>query len=112
MAGAGKARPVPPGDLDRTQCRGPRRAIGSNSPIMSSPIVRSLGNRASVRIYSDFPALSHAAAEEFVRSGMTAIEENGRFDVALSGGSTPRSVYSLLASAQAGSLPWEKVHLF
>jgi 6-phosphogluconolactonase len=79
---------------------------------MSSPIVRSPSTGGSVRIYADFPALSRAAAEEFVRIGRAAIEERGRFDVALSGGSTPRSVYSLLASAHAASLPWEKVHLF
>lgn len=79
---------------------------------MSIPIIHALTHGGSVRIYADFPALSRAAAEEFVRCGRAAIEQRGRFDVALSGGSTPRSVYSLLASAHAASLPWEKVHLF
>lgn len=79
---------------------------------MSPPIVRSIGHAASVRVYEDFPALSRAAAEEFVGCGRAAIDRRGRFDVALSGGSTPRQVYSLLASACAASLSWEKVHLF
>ena len=41
--------------------------------------------------------LFHAAAEEFSRIGRQAIGAQGRFTVALSGGSTPKSLYSLLA---------------
>jgi 6-phosphogluconolactonase len=79
---------------------------------MSHPIVRSLGNGGSVHVYADTPTLTRAAADEFVRSGADAIRRRGRFDIALAGGSTPRSVYSLLASTHAGSLSWDKVHLF
>ncbi|HKX62264.1 MAG TPA: 6-phosphogluconolactonase [Verrucomicrobiae bacterium] len=79
---------------------------------MSHPIVRSLSNGGSVRVHADTPTLTRAAADEFVRSGADAIGRRGRFDIALSGGSTPRSVYSLLASTHAGSLSWDKVHLF
>lgn len=43
--------------------------------------------------------LFHAAAEEFVKVGRQAIGAQGRFAVALSGGSTPKSLYSLLASS-------------
>ena len=55
--------------------------------------------------------LFHASAEEFVRAGRHAIGAQGRFSVALSGGSTPRSLYSLLASKQA-DFPWNRTFLF
>src|SRR5208282_3148198 len=53
----------------------------------------------------------HAAAEEFVRAARTAIGAQGRFTVALSGGSTPKALYSLLASNYA-SFVWNRVFLF
>jgi len=55
--------------------------------------------------------LFHAAAEEFVRVGREAIAEREQFTVALSGGSTPRSLYSLLAKDHA-DFPWSKTFLF
>jgi len=55
--------------------------------------------------------LFRAAAEEFVRAGRAAIAERGRFTVALSGGSTPRSLYSLLAQDQA-DFSWSQTFLF
>ena len=55
--------------------------------------------------------LFHAAAEEFVRVGRHAIGAQGRFSVALSGGSTPKSFYSLLASNYA-DFPWNRTLLF
>jgi len=55
--------------------------------------------------------LFHAAAEEFVRVGKATIVERGRFTVALSGGSTPKSLYSLLAAEHA-AFDWERTFLF
>lgn len=55
--------------------------------------------------------LFHAAAEEFVRAGKAAIAARGRFAVALSGGSTPKSLYSLLA-AQHAAFDWDRTFLF
>jgi len=55
--------------------------------------------------------LVHAAAEEFVRVGRAAIAKNGRFTVALSGGSTPRGLYSLIAKDHA-NFAWNKTSLF
>lgn len=62
----------------------------------------------------DLDALSQRAAELFVTLAQRAAEEEGnRFTVALSGGSTPKSLYSLLAAAPyAGQIPWQRVHLF
>jgi 6-phosphogluconolactonase len=42
------------------------------------------------------------------------VRENGSFHVALAGGSTPKALYSLLAtdSALRSQVPWDKMHLF
>lgn len=55
--------------------------------------------------------LYRAAAEEFVRAGRVAIGLNGRFTVALSGGSTPKALYSLLA-ADYQHFDWKHTFLF
>ena len=67
-----------------------------------------------IRIVEVLPTptdLFHAAAEEFVRVGGAAIAKHGRFTVALSGGSTPRGLYSLLARDHA-NFPWRDTFLF
>lgn len=57
--------------------------------------------------------LSRQAAHLFAELAGRAIEERGRFVVALSGGSTPRSLFQLLAGEEWRSkVEWEKVHLF
>ncbi len=55
--------------------------------------------------------LFHAAADEFVRTGRNAIGAQGRFTVALSGGSTPKGLYSLLAE-QHRDFVWNRTFLF
>jgi 6-phosphogluconolactonase len=68
---------------------------------------------ASVKIFPNFDRLAAAAAEHFVEVASDGIAASGRFSVALSGGSTPRPVYSLLASEGfAKRLEWAKVHVF
>ena len=52
-----------------------------------------------------------AAAQEFSNLAAEAVREHGRFNVALSGGSTPRSLYALLTTG-AVPVPWEKVSVF
>ena len=67
-----------------------------------------------IRIIEVLPTpadLFHFAAEEFVRIGRAAIAERGRFTVALSGGSTPRSLYSLLAKDYV-NFSWSQTFLF
>ena len=64
-----------------------------------------------VKIVPDSDALAHTAAQEFHRLSEAAVQERGRFSVALSGGNTPRAVYSLLASEHK-ELPWDRIHIF
>lgn len=65
----------------------------------------------SIEVLPTAADLFHAAAEEFIRAARTAIGAQGRFTVALSGGSTPKALYSLLASNYA-SFVWNRVFLF
>jgi 6-phosphogluconolactonase len=64
-----------------------------------------------VKIVPDNAALAQTAAQEFHRLAEAAVQERGRFSVALSGGNTPRTVYSLLASEHT-QLPWHGIHVF
>jgi 6-phosphogluconolactonase len=65
----------------------------------------------SIEVLPTAVDLFHAAAEEFVRAARTAIGAQGRFTVALSGGSTPKALYSLLASNYA-NFAWNRIFLF
>jgi len=57
--------------------------------------------------------LARRAAEEFVRLANLYVTENGRFSVVLSGGSTPKSLYTLLATPEfCNSIRWSQVYLF
>lgn len=63
-------------------------------------------------VAKDKAELKQIAAERFVDIAQTAIAENGRFAIALSGGSTPRALYSLLSSSFRDALEWSKVFFF
>lgn len=65
-----------------------------------------------LKIVPDANALYRAAADEFLGCSKEAIAANGGFCVALSGGNTPRGVYSLIAGNAKNSLPWDKVYIF
>lgn len=66
-----------------------------------------------IEIYPDLETLSAAAAQLFAEQAERAVEAQGRFSVALSGGSTPRPAYELLAQPPfRDRVPWAKVHVF
>ena len=56
--------------------------------------------------------LFQAAAEEIVRAANAAVAHRGRFTIALSGGSTPRNLYTLLATNARSALPWAQAFFF
>lgn len=64
-----------------------------------------------VRIVENPQALFEAAADEFSRTAQSAVKGAGKFTVALAGGSTPKSLYSLLAGG-ARPVPWEQTYFF
>jgi 6-phosphogluconolactonase len=66
-----------------------------------------------LQIYSDAEQLANASAELFVGTAAESIKARGRFRVALSGGSTPRRVYQLLATQSFSSrVDWNRVDIF
>jgi 6-phosphogluconolactonase len=70
-------------------------------------------SNCQIEVLSDLEALSHRAALLFVGASRSSITTKKRFAVTISGGSTPRRLYTLL-----GSLPyrdqvdWQHVHFF
>src|SRR5438067_1676416 len=66
--------------------------------------------RPRMDISADPEALAHRVAQWITD---LACHANGRFSIALSGGSTPKRLYQLLAGAPYKDvLPWERVHWF
>ncbi len=53
-----------------------------------------------------------AAAEVVVHTAKEAVEQRGRFTIALSGGSTPKSLFNLLATNARTVLPWDRMFFF
>jgi 6-phosphogluconolactonase len=69
--------------------------------------------KREIVILRDLDELSRKAAEEFIRLAEQAIGQTGRFSVALSGGSTPKGLYGLLAEPEySNRVAWQHVHLF
>jgi 6-phosphogluconolactonase len=62
-------------------------------------------------VVSDVDGLNQAAANEIRLVAEAAIREHERFTIALSGGNTPRAVYSLLAENK-DNFPWAKTFFF
>jgi 6-phosphogluconolactonase len=66
-----------------------------------------------IHVFPDLEALSRAAATSFVDTSRKSITSKGTFTVALSGGSTPRSLYLLLSSDHyTRAIDWQHVHVF
>lgn len=64
-------------------------------------------------IYADADALAQAAAVDLAKLAQATVAERGIFTLSLAGGSTPKKLYSLLATDPAyRAIPWEKTHLF
>jgi len=71
-------------------------------------------NADRVDVFADVNELTVAAAERFALLAARAVEDHGAFSVALSGGSTPKALYRLMARDQTirMKIPWPQVHFF
>lgn len=68
---------------------------------------------SNVQIFADPDSLAHAAVVRFIQIARDAIEARDQFTVALSGGSTPKALYTLLATEPwHNQIDWNQVHLF
>ncbi len=66
---------------------------------------------SEIRILENPADLFREAAVEFSALANEAVRARGRFCVALSGGSTPKGLYALLATGVV-AVPWEKIYFF
>jgi 6-phosphogluconolactonase len=68
---------------------------------------------ATLQIYNDASELADAAARHFAALANQYISASGRFTVALSGGSTPKRMFSILAGEPfANTVPWASIYFF
>src|SRR5205823_5060237 len=65
-----------------------------------------------IRRFDDLDALSRAAADDLAGLVRAAVAARGTCSLALSGGSTPKHLFQLLAQAGPRALPWEHVDLW
>lgn len=66
----------------------------------------------SVKIFSTAYKLAEKFAEELVRTITKLANKNNPFTIALSGGTTPELLFSVLGDHFSKSVPWEYVHFF
>ncbi len=61
-------------------------------------------------IWPDALALSHAVANLIITESNKSVQQKGYFTIALSGGSTPKLLFQLLAQAPyKNNIPWKKI---
>ncbi len=78
---------------------------------METPVIEK--SNGKVEVLSDLEALSLRAASIFVIATKSSIARKKRFAVAISGGSTPGRLYTLLGSeAYRHQVDWQSVHFF
>ena len=66
-----------------------------------------------ILVFDDKQQLGTTAAELVCQLADSAVSVKGWFSLLLAGGSTPRTLYGLLASERfSGAMPWENTHLF
>ncbi len=67
----------------------------------------------SFQVFEDCEALSRAAARYIYEQAEQAVTERGRFTIALSGGSTPTRLFSILSKPPyRHDFPWQKTVVF
>jgi len=72
------------------------------------------GVAGALRVAADLEGAARTAAGEIVARAAAAVAARGSFSWVLSGGSTPRRLYELLAEETAlrGAFPWERTRFF
>lgn len=70
--------------------------------------------KQKIKIVADADSMGRAAAEKLVEHISESLQTHDIYSIALSGGSTPRRLYRLLAgdTELRGKIPWKRVHFF
>jgi 6-phosphogluconolactonase len=71
-----------------------------------------VSSSVEIRTLTTPQELFSAAAEEVVSAATDAVAQRGRFTIALSGGSTPKGLFNLLATNALTVLPWDRMFFF
>jgi len=88
---------------------------------LSLQLQRGIRNRGSamnantsVEIFADVARLAAAAGSRFLGLARDAVAARGAFTVALSGGATPKGLYTLMATDHRlrAAIPWADTHFF
>lgn len=82
----------------------------SDSPVRAP--VRAQNMEPDLRVCADLADVSRRAAEAVVGTINDAARTRGTCSLVLSGGSTPRTLYRLLASRYRAEIPWAHVQIF
>ncbi len=70
-------------------------------------------NENEIRILKDNKHLTQTAAKDFMETVVSAVSKRRLAYVALSGGSTPRGLFKLLAkSPYREAIPWDQIHFY
>ncbi|HEX8521167.1 MAG TPA: 6-phosphogluconolactonase [Tepidisphaeraceae bacterium] len=70
-------------------------------------------SKSEVHVLPDAKAIAEEAADRIVGAAAQAIQLSGTFTLALSGGSTPKTLHQLLASdAYRSQIDWSKVEIY
>ncbi len=72
-----------------------------------------MSNRVTIDVQPTPDAAMRAAVERLADGAVRAVDASGRFTIALSGGATPRGLYTLLATPPyATHVPWPAARVF
>lgn len=67
---------------------------------------------SEIKIYPSAQHLAEVLASEIASLANEASEQGLRFNIALSGGTTPKRLYNVLSEIYSEDIPWEAVHLY
>jgi 6-phosphogluconolactonase len=78
---------------------------------MPDKMIRNKKNK--IRVYKTIKEMNEAAAELLIDVAKKSVEKRGRFSLCLSGGNTPKGLYTLLASpTYRNFMPWKNTFIF
>ncbi|MBN1184293.1 MAG: 6-phosphogluconolactonase [Bacteroidales bacterium] len=69
-------------------------------------------NKENVSVYPHYENLAEAFASELYKVINLSLREGRNFNMALSGGNTPKALFNILAQNYMDKIPWAEIHFF
>ena len=82
------------------------------SSVSPKPVYREAKLGRIVEVFTSPADLFHAAARKVAEIISDCLSKKQSCAIALSGGSTPKRLYELLAKGEGGAIDWKRVHVF